>query len=167
MSRNSVLTPARYWGAVTHIAIFASLFFGPERSALAAVQPHALIAEGMVLQQGKPVSIWGAATENEKVTVLFQGQEASTNTKNGRWRIRLANLKSGGPFPMTIAGDNTIRLKNVYVGEVWVCSGQSNMWWPVSMSGVSPEVIAQSKNARIRIFSVPFRPADTPQQDLE
>src|SRR5262249_61651367 len=109
----------------------------------AAVTPHALISEGMVLQQGKRVAIWGTAADGEKVSVSFQGQEVSTHARNGRWTVHLENLKAGGPFRMTIAGSNTIRLNNVLVGEVWLASGQSNMVWPISHSHVPPEVVAQ------------------------
>src|SRR4051794_18217778 len=98
----------------------------PGRPACAAVKPHALISDGMVLQRGMPVPLWGTAGENEKVTVRFQDQEVTTTAHNGKWLVRLRDLQVGGPFQMTIAGTNTLRLKDVYVGEVWVCSGQSN-----------------------------------------
>jgi hypothetical protein len=114
----------------------------------------------MVLQQGKRVAIWGTAADDEKVSVSFQGQEVSRRTKNGRWTVHLENLKAGGPFPMTIAGSNTIRFHSVLVGEVWLASGQSNMVWPISHSHVPPEVVAQAGNPKIRIFTVPFRPME-------
>jgi sialate O-acetylesterase len=138
----------------------------PGRLACAAVKPHALISDGMVLQRGMAVPVWGTAAENEKVIVRFQGQEVSTTSKNGKWLVRLRDLRAGGPFEMTIAGTNTLRLKDVYVGEVWVCSGQSNMVWPVSRSGVSREVIARSANPRIRFFTVPLNSASTPQSEV-
>jgi sialate O-acetylesterase len=147
-------------------AIFAGAALVQGNLALAEVKPHALVSEGMVLQGGVPASIWGTASQNEKVSISFQGQEVCTTASGGRWTIRLQNLKTGGPFSMTISGSNLIRLKSVFVGEVWVCSGQSNMWWPVAMSGVSPQVISNSRNPRIRIFTVPFRPTETPQKEL-
>src|SRR5437588_6766454 len=128
------------------------------RPASAAVKPHALISDGMVLQRGMPVPLWGTAAENEKVTVRFQGQEVTTIAHNGNWLVRLRDLQVGGPFPMTIAGTNTLRLKDVYVGEVWVCSGQSNMVWPVRLSAAK-EVIAKSQNPMIRCFTVPLNSA--------
>ena len=67
---------------------------------------------------------------------------------------------------MTIAGSNTIHFNNVQVGEVWLASGQSNMVWPISHSHVPSKVVAQAGNPKIRIFTVPFRPMETPQQDL-
>lgn len=85
--------------------VWSSIFVFQAR---AAVTPHALISEGMVLQQGKRVTIWRTAAEDEKVAVSFQGQEASTHARNGRWTVHLENLKAGGPFPMTITGSNVI-----------------------------------------------------------
>ncbi len=145
------------------LSCLAALPGGP---ASAAVKPHALISDGMVLQRGMPVPVWGDAAENERVTVRFQGQEVSTTAHNCKWLVRLRDLQPGGPFEMTIAGSNTLRLKDVYVGEVWVCCGQSNMWWPVSRSGVPREVVAGCKNPRIRFFTVPLQTAETPQTEV-
>ena len=69
----------------------------------------------------------GLGVEGERVTVTFQDQSASTTARDGKWMVRLKPLKPGGPFTMLIAGRNKIEIKNVLVGEVWVCSGQSNM----------------------------------------
>jgi sialate O-acetylesterase len=150
--------------AVAILAGWACLLAQPAR---AEVKPHSLFSEGMVLQQGMRAPLWGTAGPDEKVTVRFQGQEASSTTKNGRWRVELDDLKAGGPFEMTIAGANTIQLKNVYVGEVWVCSGQSNMEWPVRASADAEKVIADSKNTQIRLFTVPKRVATAPVHDVE
>src|SRR4051812_47773170 len=91
----------------------------------ADVKPHALIGEHMVLQQKVRVPLWGGADEGEKVTISFQGQEASAVTKDGKWLVHLDKLRPGGPYPMTITGKNTLTLKNVLVGEVWLAGGQS------------------------------------------
>lgn len=93
----------------------------------AEVKPNGLFGDGAVLQQKIAVPVWGTARDGEKVTVKFQGQEASTVAKDGRWLVKLKPLKAGGPSTLTITGDNTITLTNVLVGEVWLCSGQSNM----------------------------------------
>nr|MBA3439988.1 sialate O-acetylesterase [Pyrinomonadaceae bacterium] len=96
----------------------------------AEVKPHSLFSDGMVLQQKMTVPVWGMATTGERVTVEFQGQKVSaTAGQDGKWTIRLKPLRAGGPFPMTISGENKIQLGNVLVGEVWLCSGQSNMEW--------------------------------------
>jgi sialate O-acetylesterase len=135
--------------------------------ALAEVKLHGLFTEGMVLQQGAKVPVWGTADADEKVTVSIQGQEVSTTAKDGKWRVNLKNLKAGGPFEMTVKGSNTIEFKDVLVGEVWVCSGQSNMEWPVSLSRNPKETIAESKNPNIRLFFTPKTPNnDAPQTEL-
>src|SRR2546423_6520640 len=96
----------------------------------AEVKPHGLFTDGCVLQQGMPAPVWGMAKAGEKVTVKIAGQSQSTTAaSNGTWMVKLKPLKAGGPFSMTIAGENTIEIKNVLVGEVWICSGQSNMQW--------------------------------------
>src|SRR5437868_5459655 len=90
--------------------------FGPDR---------VMFGGDMVLQQGIKVPVWGTADDGEKVTVTLQGQEQATTAKDGKWLVRFDDLKVGGPYEMTIAGNNKVELKNVLVGEVWVCSGQS------------------------------------------
>lgn len=135
--------------------------------ALAAVKTHALIGEHMVLQQGIKAPLWGSADEGEKVTVRFQDQEVSTTARDGKWRVELDKLRPGGPFPMTITGKNTIQLKDVLVGEVWLCAGQSNMWWPIKDSADPEKTIAGSANPNLRFFGVPLVAAATPQTDIQ
>src|SRR5713101_5222631 len=133
----------------------------------ADVKPHALISDGMVLQQGMKVPVWGTADVGEKVTVTIQNQEASTTAKDGKWQVELDNLKVGGPYEMTIAGKNQIHYKNVLVGEVWVASGQSNMEWPVRLSADPEKTAKESKNPNIRLFTVTKRPAAVPLQNVQ
>ena len=143
----------------------ALLAAGPAR---AEVRPFALFTEGMVLQRDMKVPVWGTADAGERVTVRFQGQEVSAVAAgDGKWMVRLDSLKAGGPFPLTIAGTNTITLKNVLVGEVWIVAGQSNMWWTVARSNDAAEIIAHSADPQIRLFTVPFRPSEKPRRDLE
>jgi sialate O-acetylesterase len=146
--------------------LLAALICIQQPPAIAAVKPHALISDGMVLQQGVKVPIWGSAGEDETVTVRFQGQEVSTTAKGGRWMVRLEELKAGGPYEMTITGTNRIQLHNVLVGEVWICSGQSNMEWPVSQTADAEKTIAASANPLIRLFTVPRTPAGGPLHDV-
>jgi sialate O-acetylesterase len=134
--------------------------------ARADVKPHALISENMVLQQGMKVPVWGTADEGESVTVRFQDQVRTAKAKNGHWRVDLDELKAGGPFEMTIAGKNTVQFKNVLVGEVWICSGQSNMEWPTWLSQDADKALAGAKNPLIRLLTVPKLPASAPQHDL-
>ncbi|MCF3111261.1 sialate O-acetylesterase [Niabella sp. CC-SYL272] len=93
----------------------------------AAIHPNSLFADHMVLQQQVPVPLWGTGTDGQKVTVSFNGQQQVTIVQNGCWRVTLSPLTAGGPFTMTISADTVITIGDVLVGEVWICSGQSNM----------------------------------------
>jgi sialate O-acetylesterase len=97
-------------------------------TARAEVKPYPLCTDGMVLQQQTDAKIWGTADPGEKVTVAFRGRKASaTADPNGRWLVTIASGEAGGPFELGITGKNTLAYKNVLVGEVWLCSGQSNI----------------------------------------
>ncbi|MBI2844280.1 MAG: sialate O-acetylesterase [Armatimonadetes bacterium] len=124
-------------------------------AAWAAITPNSLFTDGAVLQQGMSVPIWGTANDGERVTVRFQDQAASTIAQYGRWMVRLNPLKVGGPFTMTISGENKIELKNVLVGEVWLCSGQSNAAFRLGSATNADEVIANSENEMLRLYTVP------------
>ncbi len=90
--------------------------------------PNPLFADHAVLQQGTKVPVWGTADPGEAVTVEIAGQSVSTTAgADGKWLVRLAPLKVGGPFTLTISGKNQIVLTDILVGEVWVAGGQSNM----------------------------------------
>ena len=93
----------------------------------AEVRPNVLFSDNMVLQRGIAVPIWGTAKDGEAVSVSFEGQAVKTVAKEGKWSLVLKPLKAGGPFKMTIKGENTVTINNILVGEVWVCGGQSNM----------------------------------------
>jgi len=118
-----------------------------------------LVSDGMVLQREMPVNIWGWANPGEKVKLNFNGRTFETiTTPNGKWKIILPEQKAGGPFEMEIAASNTIKLKNILFGDVWLCSGQSNMELP--MSRVAPiygKEIENCTNPNIRLFQVPVR----------
>ncbi len=128
-----------------------------------------LIADGMVLQRNAQVRVWGWAAANEKVTLQFMGKthEAVAN-KDGNWALMLTGLQAGGPYTMTIKASNTITLQNILVGDVWLCSGQSNMELP--MRRVWPlyqQEIESADNTFIRYFEVPqVYNFNTPVTDL-
>jgi sialate O-acetylesterase len=127
-------------------------------SVRADVKPHSLCTDGMVLQQKMTVTIWGTADKGEKVTITFRGKTASaTADDQGKWKVSLDSGAAGGPFPMTIAGNNKLDYQNVYVGEVWICSGQSNMQWEIYRCGKSDQAIANDSppNQTLRLFQVP------------
>lgn len=134
--------------------------------ARAEVKPHALCSEGMVLQQQTPAKIWGTADKGEKVTVTFRGKESTATADNdGRWIVTIATGEAGGPYPMTIAGSNTLAYKDVLVGEVWVCSGQSNMEQSINGSDKTDKEAATGvpHNPQLRMFTVKKNPQPTPQ----
>ena len=135
-------------------------------AARAAVKPNNLIADGAVLQQGIDVPIWGTATDGEKITVKFQDQAVSTVAKNGRWLVKLKPLKPGGPFTMTITGTNVIEVKDLLVGEVWICSGQSNMAFQLYGAENGKAAIAASDDPLLRLCTVNTTRGDEPQRDV-
>ena len=115
-----------------------------------------LFQSNMVLQQGMSVPVFGKASAGESVTVIFRGQSRSTKTEsNGSWKVNLDPLEAGGPFDMTIKGNNTLTLTNVMVGEVWMCAGQSNM--AISMNklgGQNKEEASKANYPNVRIISM-------------
>ncbi|MBL9122881.1 MAG: sialate O-acetylesterase [Planctomycetaceae bacterium] len=131
--------------------------------AQAAVEPHPLFTDGAVLQRDMPVPVWGTAQDGEKVTVKFNGQEKSATAKDGRWEVTLDKMSAGGPFELSIAGENQVTVKDVMVGEVWIASGQSNMQWPVSRSAGAEQAIASAGNPYLRLFTVPRQAMPDPQ----
>lgn len=135
-------------------------------SAGAAVKPAGLFTDNAVLQQGVPCPVWGTADDGEKVTVRFQGQEVSVEAAGGKWTVKLAPLQAGGPFTMTITGSNAIELKNVVVGEVWVCSGQSNMAFALARAANGAAAIAASKDPMLRLYTVPSKASWTAVTDV-
>ncbi len=131
---------------------------------LADVRLPSVISDNMVLQQGKAVPIWGWADPCETVTVTGSwgsGKWETTADQDGKWMVKidtgpstsLGTGKAGGPYEMTVAGKNTVTVKDILVGEVWVCSGQSNMEFTVKQAKNSAEEIADANNyPQIRQF---------------
>ena len=106
--------------------------------------PH-LLTTGMVVQRDMPVHVWGAALPKESVTITFRGETRKTNADElGRWSVWLSPGAAGGPFDLKI---NTITLRDVLVGDVWIAAGQSNMEWPVRWSA-DPDKERKAANLR-------------------
>ena len=121
----------------------------------------------MVLQRNAPIPVWGTAKANEKIEVRFNMQFKKTKAdKNGKWMVRLDNEAAGGPYILTVKGKNTIELKNVLVGEVWLCSGQSNMEWPVSVSDNYKNELETADNPMIRHIKIDKVINSLPQNEL-
>lgn len=143
--------------------------------AFAWVKPANLFGEHMVLQREKPIPVWGTAKPGEKVTVLFNTEKVKVKAdKTGRWLVRLKASPAGGPFNLEIRGKkNAVLIKDVYVGEVWLCSGQSNMDMTVAKEdrywcGVDNEAeeVAGANYPKIRVFDVDFKPNNVVQPDV-
>ena len=119
------------------------------QSAFADVRVPAIIGDNMVLQQGKKIRIWGWANPNEKVSVVFANQKANAIADaSGHWQTLLEPVKAGGPFELTISASNTLTIKNILVGEVWICSGQSNMEWPLINTQNGADAVCPGKLSR-------------------
>jgi sialate O-acetylesterase len=135
--------------------------------ARADVKLPALISDGMVLQQGINAPLWGWADEGESVTVEIQNQKVMAVAKDGKWVAMLKPLKAGGPFTLTINGKNKIEFKNVLVGEVWICGGQSNMEWRLRQTTNAEADMAAANYPKIRLFTVPRLEVDKPVADVK
>ncbi len=116
-----------------------------------------IISNGLVLQRNTKVKIWGWAEPQESVSLTFQSQTHTTKTDTqGHWEINLSDLKAGGPYTLQLKGNNQITFDNVLVGDVWVCSGQSNMELPMKRVRFKyAEEISKANNPSIRQFVVP------------
>ena len=121
----------------------------------AKVKLPAILSDGMVLQRERSVKIWGNADKGESVTVVFKKKKFSTVAgEDGKWLVELPPMKAGGPFEMIV---NDIRLKNILVGDVWLCSGQSNMELTVGrVTDKFAEEIARDENPMIRYVKIPL-----------
>jgi len=139
-------------------------------SVQAEVKLPVLISDGMVLQRDANVPVWGWADPGEQITLSFKGKTYKTTTAtNGKWSIELPKMKAGGPFTMRISGENSVEIDDILIGDVWLCTGQSNMVHQLDIHDVRyAEEIATADNPEIRHFKVPTTPAISgPQKDLE
>ncbi|RRB04401.1 sialate O-acetylesterase [Larkinella rosea] len=141
--------------------------------AWAEVRLPQIFGSHMVLQRRKPIPVWGWAAAGEKVTVQFigAGPQRQTKTakadKDGKWLIRLDPTEAGGPYQLVVAGKkNTLTLDDVLVGEVWICSGQSNMEMLVNRSAKAEEEKKAANFPQIRHFKVPHDKSLTPKDDV-
>lgn len=150
------------WGMVCFV--LAGLMALP---GYAEVKLPALFQDSLVLQRNMDIPVWGWADDGEKVTVTLAGKSRSTTAKDGEWMVKLPDMGAGGPHTLTIEGSNKIELHNVLIGDVWVCSGQSNMQWTVSNTNNAQEEIANAEYPQIRLFYVPRIATGARQDDVE
>jgi len=141
-----------------------SLFIAPQ--ARAEVRLPKVLGDHMVIQQGQPATIWGWADAGEKVVVEMGESRGETKANDeGAWSVKIDPPAAGGPYEVHVVGSNTLKLTDVLVGEVWVCSGQSNMQWSVNRALHPAEEIAAAKFPKIRLFTVARNPAEQPLKD--
>lgn len=136
--------------------------------AQAEVRVPSIIGDNMVVQQGRKARVWGTAQSGETITVSFAGKsERTIADPQGHWQTLLGPFKAGGPFELTITGSNTLTFKNVLVGDVWICSGQSNMEFALANATGAAEAIAQANYPEIHLFSVQRITATAPLDDVK
>ena len=135
----------------------ATLFLAAIFPSSADVSVSKVFGDHMVLQQKAPIRVWGTADPGERVSVSLGGKTLETTATNeGSWRVDLPSLTADNkPHTMTIKGKNIVEIKDVLLGEVWICSGQSNMEWAVNRSLNPKEEIAAANHPKIRLFNVP------------
>ena len=154
------------------LTLLAALLLAP-LAGLQAAQLHGLFTHNMVLQRDKPLAIYGTGAEGEKVTVELNGQKAAATVADGQWKAVLPAMKAGGPYTLTVTGKQAVTLENVMLGDVWLCTGQSNMAGMLKAykGGGYRDYqhlytgIPQA-NPMIRLFKLKQDGADTPQRDV-
>lgn len=142
----------------------------PSTQLLADLKLPSFFSNQMVLQRGKPVSIWGWADANTQVDIAFNGNTVSTkSTDEGNWKITLPAMKASrkGMNMVIENGDDRVEIKNILIGEVWFASGQSNMAFKLQNSLDAKADLPKSKNSTIRFFLATNTPAAQPQNNIE
>ena len=116
-----------------------------------------LVRDSMILQRDSKINIWGWAQKDEKVSIKFNGKTYKTKTgADGKWMVVLPAMKAGGPYTMDIAASNKISLKDILIGDVWLCSGQSNMVHQMNLHSIRyADEIATANYPQIRQFWIP------------
>ena len=144
-------------------------------TAFSDVTPSSLFCDHMVVQRNVKIPIWGTAKPGEKVTVTFNKAKKSIKANaQGKWKVSLKKQLAGGPYTMSVKGKNLVVIKDVYVGDVYLCSGQSNMDMTVAKEdrywcGVNNEAeeVANAKYPLIRVFDVDFTPNNIVQTEVK
>lgn len=154
----------RLWVALLLVGLIAGPLTAAEKLTLAS-----LFTDHAVLQRDQPVAVWGQATPDVSITVQFAGQEKqATADKNGRWLVKLDPLAASGKGQtLTVkAGEEKLQREDILVGEVWVCSGQSNMGWTLKQSVGGEEAAAAAGDNGLRLFNAAARAVDEPQTTI-
>jgi sialate O-acetylesterase len=131
------------------------------------VQLHVLFSDNMVLQRQMAVPVFGTGEPGESIEVAFKDQKKTAIADAaGQWVVRLDPLEAGGPLELTVVGKNRVTIRNVMVGDVWICGGQSNMEWTVGASAHAAQEIAAATQPAIRCFKVGRNPTTRPLRNV-
>jgi sialate O-acetylesterase len=161
----STAAPSTLEGLLVSLVLTAGLLSASQ--AVAEVKVASLIGDHMVVQQGTPVHLWGIADAAESVQATLAGSEGTTRADGkGSWAITLPAMKAGGPYSLTIRGTNALTFEDVWVGEVWVASGQSNMEFPLSRALGADGAVAGGCPG-LRLFTVTKATAGQPRSDVD
>ncbi|WP_339649137.1 sialate O-acetylesterase [uncultured Salegentibacter sp.] len=147
--------------------LFVVLFFVSVGITFAQIKLPKLISDNVVLQRDTELKIWGWAANGEVVTLQFQGENFTSETnESGKWEINLPAQKAGGPYTMTFNASNKVEVKNILFGDVYLCSGQSNMELPMGrLADTYAYEIENANNSKIRQFEVPDKYEFTGKRD--
>jgi len=133
----------------------------------AEVRLSNVFGEHMVLQRDRPLRLWGTATPGQTLAVELGSRQASTRVgADGRWQVQLAPLPAGGPHRLLVKGDQTVELRDVLIGDVWLLGGQSNMEWPLAQTDTGALEIATPQNPQLRHLRVPHRASVRPEAEI-
>jgi sialate O-acetylesterase len=150
------------------VGLFLTLLFVSALPAKANVKVNALFGDNAVLQRRKPIAVWGTAEPDEVIVVKLQNTCTNTTAdKSGNWKVSLPAFEAGGPYALTVKGKNRLVFHNVYVGEVWLCLGQSNMEIPVSYSKHTKEDIDNSTNPDLHLLMLKDNLSATAVDDFD
>jgi len=165
----------RWW--IPDLAVFvvaaglATFLLGESTAASAVPQLpflHPLFCDHMVLQRDRPVPVWGWTKPCAKIMVQMLGQTVTGQAgQDGRWEVMVGPYPAGGPHVLTIHGPQSVTLSDVLVGDVWVCSGQSNMQMGIAEARNAKDEIAAADNPQIRLCSVPMHIAFQPERTID
>lgn len=147
---------------VSIVGVFISI-----SSISAKIQLPKIFTNNMVLQRDIPVKIWGLGDVGEEIKIVFLGKEYNSITNDsGEWMIKLPSQKAGGPFEIEITGKNSIKLENILFGDVWICSGQSNMYFRTAAAKNAYRDINDANYKKIRLFQIDKDSNYQPKEDL-
>lgn len=159
---------ARRWLVAAAVALMSFAAMQVDAQDTAPLRLPRIFGDGMVVQRGAPVTVWGWAAPGASVRVSIAARAASaTAGTDGRWKATLPAMRAGGPYELAVAsGGRRIVLHDVLVGDVWVASGQSNMEFHVSDVDHAPAEIAAANDTRLRHFTIPESWSEQPQDDV-